>query len=512
MSKNKHSSASPLFADRRAGVLLHPTSLPASGGYGDLGKSAYDFVNFLADAGFTVWQMLPTGPTHGDLSPYQSLSAHAGNPELISLERLVEQGWLNADDAGLASSDSSERTAARQRAAKNFFNALNDNDLPVGIKQKYIEFGIENQNWLPDFALFLALREHHGRKSWNEWPKDIIQRVPKALSEAHLTFATEVERYSFEQFVFFQQWHELREYARERGVYFFGDMPIFVAHDSADVWAEQRFFRLDSVGKPLTVAGVPPDYFSEMGQHWGNPHYDWQVMEADGFKWWLARLRSQLKLFDLIRIDHFRGFEAFWEIPGDKKDAREGRWVKAPGKEFLNACFQEYQNLPLVAENLGLITEEVEQLRSDFNLPGMLVLQFAFDGNAENPHLPHMHGPFEVIYTGTHDNDTTLGWYATLSQDSRAQIDEYFFHAKDPMPWLLIKAAFASSSRMAIVPMQDLLELGNESRMNMPGTTDKNWTWRFSWEQVPENLAYKARKLLDLYGRLANKRLHKVKE
>jgi 4-alpha-glucanotransferase len=498
-----HLTASPLFSKRSAGVLLHPTSLPSNSEYpsGDLGKEAYNFVNFLAEAGFSIWQMLPTGPTHGDLSPYQSISAHAGNPELISLEDLVERGWIAADDKGLHSADRQIRQQARQRAAVAFFKALENNS---ELNNRYREFYESSDDWLADFALFQALRVHYQHRPWNEWPLELIQRDPEALKKARTSFSDEIKFYCFEQFIFFEQWQHLRNYARKKGVYLFGDMPIFVAHDSADVWAGQHNFRLDEKGNPLTVAGVPPDYFSEFGQHWGNPHYDWERMESDGFAWWLARLRSQLKLFDLIRIDHFRGFEAFWEIPGHMKDAREGRWVKAPGKAFLTACFKAYHNLPLVAENLGVITDEVEQLRNEFQLPGMLVLQFGFDDNPDNPHLPHKHGLLDVIYTGTHDNDTTVGWYQSLSAASRQQIDEYFYHGQDAMPWLLIKAAFASVSRMAIVPMQDLLELDGDHRMNMPGTTDNNWTWRFNWEQVPHNLAVKVHKLLKLYGRLAS--------
>lgn len=499
--KEKAFTASPLFSDRRAGVLLHPTSLPSSSGFtaGDLGKEAYHFIDFLADAGFSIWQMLPTGPTHGDLSPYQSLSAHAGSPDLISLEALVERGWIAPNDPGLHSTERRERQAARRRAAGRFFATIKED---LQLDRQYQEFCQAQSFWLNDFALFLSLREHFQRKPWNEWPLALIQRDEQALADAREQFAEEIRVYCFEQFVFFQQWQDLRQYAQRKGIYFFGDMPIFVAHDSADVWAEQHNFRLDDEGNPLSVAGVPPDYFSEFGQHWGNPHYDWERMEAEGFKWWLARLQSQLNLFDLVRIDHFRGFEAYWEIPGKVKDARQGRWVKAPGKAFLSACFNEYENLPLVAENLGVITDEVEALRQEFSLPGMLVLQFGFDGNADNPHLPHRHNLLDIIYTGTHDNDTTLGWYKTLDQAAREQIDEYFFHAQDAMPWLLIKAALASVSRMAIVPMQDLLELSNEHRMNTPGTTDKNWTWRFSWEQVPDDLVERVHKLLALYDRL----------
>jgi len=504
-----HNHAGPsLFDQRRAGVLLHPTSLPSGSAFrfGDIGENAHNFVNFLADAGVTVWQMLPIGPTHGDLSPYQSLSAHAGHPDLISLDWLVQQGWLSSDNAGVTSGDQHLRKQARACAADNFFQLINAEDSAnQSLSKSYSKFLEENKNWLDEFSLFKTLRQHHDSKAWNEWPKPLAQRNSVALEEAREKYKKEIQVYCFEQFVFFQQWKELREHAKKKGVYLFGDMPIFVAHDSADVWAEQNYFRLHPDGQPTTVAGVPPDYFSEMGQHWGNPHYDWEAMEADGFKWWLARLDSQLKLFDLIRIDHFRGFEAFWEIPGNSKDARKGKWVKAPGKALLTACFNKYHHLPLVAENLGLITEEVENLRRDFHLPGMLVLHFGFDGNADNPHLPHNHTPLDVIYTGTHDNDTTLGWYKNLNQEDRERIDNYLFNAKDPMPWLLVKAALASVSRMAIVPMQDLLELGSEHRMNMPGTTEKNWTWSFQWEQIPEGLAKKFRNLLAMYDRLENK-------
>jgi len=492
-----------LFDQRRAGVLLHPTSLPSRSAFrfGDIGQSAHDFVNFLADAGVSVWQMLPIGPTHGDLSPYQSLSAHAGHPELISLDWLVRRGWLAADHAGLTSGDPDVRKQARESAAEAFFQMMRNED---SLRRDYLSFCEDNKNWLEDFALFKTLRHVHDKKAWNEWPKPLARRDADSLKEAKNNYKNQIQIYCFEQFVFFTQWQELREHAKKKGVYLFGDMPIFVAHDSADVWAEQDYFCLHPDGKPTTVAGVPPDYFSKMGQHWGNPHYNWKAMEADGFKWWLARLDSQLKLFDLIRIDHFRGFEAFWEIPGDSKDAREGHWVKAPGKELLTACFNKYHQLPLVAENLGLITQEVEDLRREFNLPGMLVLQFGFDGNADNPHLPHNHSLLDVIYTGTHDNDTTMGWYQSLSPKEREKLETYLFHGNDPMPWLLIKTALASVSRMTIVPMQDFLELDGEHRMNMPGTTDKNWTWSFQWEQMPEGLAEKIRGLLAMYDRLVN--------
>lgn len=482
-----------LFHKRRAGVLLHPTSLPSS----NLGPDAYRFVDLLADSGLTVWQMLPIGPTHSDLSPYQSLSANAGSAVLIDPELLVQQGWVSSNDiADLA--DKTSTSAIIQLGAANFFDwSKNDGRH----QQAYEQFFAANAYWLEDFALFQTLRVIHSALPWNQWPKQFVQRDADALRALQTEYQQEIHYYYFEQFMFHYQWQNLRAYAHQRGVYLFGDMPIFVAHDSADVWANQQFFNIDEQGNPLTVAGVPPDYFSETGQHWGNPLYDWDALQADGFGWWLARLRAQLQLFDLIRIDHFRGFEAFWEIPGEDKDARNGRWVKAPGQEFLRACFAEFPDLPLVAENLGLITDEVEALRREFNLPGMLVLQFGFDGNSDNPHLPHLHSALDVIYTGTHDNDTTLSWYQGLEKKDSTYLAEYFCGASDAMPWLLIKAALASVSRMTIIPMQDFLELGGENRMNMPGTTNKNWSWRFDWQQVPEKLPSEIKHLVKLYGR-----------
>lgn len=515
--------SSEIFKKRRAGILLHPTSLPASehdlGGCGTLGPAAYQFVDFMAASGLTIWQMLPVGPTHSDRSPYQSLSAHAGSAELISIDWLVEQGWLHAADLAHHAHD---RTSVLHLAATRFFQAnqteseenykeenykeenykSGEGDRHRDVYANYRQFCKAHSHWLNDFALFQALRAAFQSRAWNKWPREYVIRDKAALAEFSAQHRAAVNYYYFEQFVFHQQWQQLRQYARDRGIFFFGDMPIFVAHDSADVWANQQFFNLDEDGNPRTVAGVPPDYFSETGQHWGNPHYHWEAIAATGFEWWLARLGSQLQLFDLIRIDHFRGFEAFWEIPGDSKDARQGRWVKAPGHAFLRACYQAFPGLPLVAENLGVITREVEALRREFNLPGMLVLQFAFDGHPDNPHLPHHHTKQDVIYTGTHDNDTTLGWYETLSAQERTLLSEYYAGAADGMPWTLIKSALASVSKMTIVPLQDWLALGGEHRMNMPGTTKENWTWQFDWHQVPNNLAHKIHHLLWLYDRL----------
>ncbi|HSC66305.1 MAG TPA: 4-alpha-glucanotransferase [Cellvibrio sp.] len=500
---------SPLFQRRTAGVLLHPTSLPCSESwwdkncgkaFGTLGKDAYSFIDFIAQAGLSIWQMLPTGPTQADMSPYQSISAHAGNPDLISLDRLLDKGWIRAGDVQQVG----ERSLiyARQQGALSFYQFL-ESDAAADTRRQFQIFCEQQNYWLDDFALFSALRTEFDNASWNTWPIELRRRDKLALDEFRKKLAPAINAVLFEQFAFFTQWQDLKLYANERGISLFGDMPIFVGHDSADVWAQQHYFQLDEIGNPLTVAGVPPDYFSETGQHWGNPHYAWDAMVADGFQWWLARLRTQLQLFDLIRIDHFRGFEAYWEIPGDTHDARLGKWVKAPGEAFLKACFEAYPGLPLVAENLGVITEEVEALRNQFELPGMLVLQFAFDGNTNNPHLPHNHSRSDVIYTGTHDNDTTVGWYQSLPEQSRNQLQHYCFNSVDKIPWLLIETALASVGRMAIIPMQDFLELDGGHRMNMPGTTDKNWVWTFSWDQVEPTLADHIRQLLTAYHRLS---------
>lgn len=481
-----------LLAERRAGVLLHPSSLPSPGDCGDLGAEAYRFVDFLADAGFSVWQMLPIGPTHEDRSPYQALSVHAGDVELIAMDPLYSANLLKDGESRPAWT----KKALLSLASERF---LGDDGHPlVG---DFHAFCDENRAWLDDYALFLALREHHGGLPWNEWPGPLRHREPQALEQARQTHSRAVKEHQFGQFLFQRQWLALREHALQRGVHLFGDMPIFVSHDSADVWANQRLFQLDSEGRPLTVAGVPPDYFSETGQHWGNPHYNWERMQSEGFGWWLDRVRHQLRFFDLLRIDHFRGFEAYWEIPADAPDPRSGRWVQAPGKAFLVACREALKGLPFVAENLGFITPEVEALRSSFGLPGMLILQFAFDGSPENPYLPHNHEALEVVYTGTHDNDTTLGWYQSLGEGPRSHLKAYFGNPADPMPDFLIKAALASVARLAVVPMQDLLGLGEGHRMNTPGTATGNWHWRFQWDQLPPGRVEQLRSWLRMYRR-----------
>lgn len=476
---------------RQAGILLHPTSLPGPWGNGDFGSEAYRFVDFLAEAGQEVWQLLPLGPTNGG-SPYQCFSAHAGNPDLISVELLQEWGWLQQGRIG----PDERREDLLRRSLDGFRARSHEKEM-----DEFRSFVADNARWLEDFALYSALKLHFEQRPWTDWPAAIRDRDRKAVEKAAREHTEELDLVRFEQFVFFRQWSTLKSYANGKGISIFGDMPIFVAHDSADVWAQRDCFFLDENGQPTVVAGVPPDYFSETGQRWGNPHYDWEWMEADRFDWWLHRMESQLKLFDLVRIDHFRGFEAYWEVPAHEETAINGRWVKAPGDALFARLRERFDPLPVVAEDLGIITEEVEALRHKYALPGMKVLQFAFEGGAENPYLPHNYESNTVVYTGTHDNDTTLGWFEQLNDDHRGYIQEYLGYPSEPMPWPLITAAYASVSALAVVPLQDVLELDSTHRMNVPGTEDGNWGWRFSWDMVPEELAPRLRRMTEIYGR-----------
>jgi 4-alpha-glucanotransferase len=483
------------LATRRAGILLHLTSLPGGGVCGTLGPEAYRFVDFLAAAGQSVWQFLPVGPTHDDGSPYQCLSLHAGNPSYISAELLVSAGWLEASLAELPATP-----AILQRllisAYQGFMQRAGEED-----RRRFSEFVETNRHWLEDYALYVVLREAHHHVSWVGWPTGLRDRDPASLGAARKRYRDVLERTRFEQFVFSQQWRSLKEYANRHGVLLFGDLPIFVAHDSADVWAQRDYFQLDEAGRPTVVAGVPPDYFSATGQLWGNPHYRWERMEQDGFQWWVTRLKTQLHLFDLVRIDHFRGFEAYWEIPAGHDTAMSGRWVRAPGDALFDVLRRHFDPLPVVAEDLGLITPEVEALRLRHGFPGMKILQFAFDGGPTNPYLPHNHHHLAVVYTGTHDNDTSVGWYNALSADARNYVDDYLHSAGEPMPWSLMRAAMASVATLAMIPMQDVLALGSEHRMNTPGKPNGNWRWRFNWDQIDGGLASRLRHLCALYGR-----------
>jgi len=482
----------PVLDRRRAGVLLHPTSLPGNGDNGRLGAEARRFVDFIADSGFSVWQTLPLGPTHADRSPYQCLSVHAGNPRLIDFASLEDSGWLPRGAAALAVAGDDRRRLLTQ-ALSGYRAQGNGVDLDRFVRAQ--------ASWLEDYALYSALRRESGNRAWWQWPAALRDREMHALNEAGVRLAEEVQLVHFEQFLFFRQWRQLREYAHTRGVHLFGDLPIFVAQDSADVWAQRQYFELDADGQPRAVAGVPPDYFSADGQRWGNPLYDWQHLQADGFRFWIERLRTQLALFDLVRIDHFRGFQAYWSIPAAESTAVNGHWVEAPGVALFATLQHEFGTLPVVAEDLGLITPEVTALRDRFGLPGMCVMQFAFDGGPGNPYLPHNHVANSVIYTGTHDNDTTLAWYEQLSGTKQQAVLDYLGHPAEAMPAPLLRAALASVARLAMVPMQDVLELGPGHRMNLPGTTENNWSWRFDWSQLRPGLTARLRQLVRLYGR-----------
>ncbi len=434
---------------RRSGVLLHLSSLPDAQRLGALGEPAHRWVDLLADSGFTVWQMLPVVPAGEDGSPYFSPSAHAGNPRFIAR--------------------SQARALEEQRSQYNAF--------------------VENRPWLLEDALFAALKGEYTGRCWWEWPSRIRDRDPRVMKHARARHQAVIDRFMEEQFLFDLQWRALREHARQRGVRLFGDIPIYVAHDSAEVWAHQQDYQLDAQGRPTIVAGVPPDYFAKDGQRWGNPLYDWERMQQSGFASWVARMRTQLERFDLVRIDHFRGLEAYWAVPADAPTAREGRWVKAPGDALLRRLLEVFGRLPVVAEDLGLITPEVIALRERFNLPGMRVLQFAFDGAADNPHLPGNYVPNTVAYTGTHDNDTLVGWYRGLDEPTRHRVREALSSSDDEVPRAAIRCILESVADLAVVPLQDLLGLDSRARMNTPGTVQGNWSWTFEWAQLPADFA-----------------------
>lgn len=497
MLKSEHHEADLRSGPRRAGVILHPTSLPGPADVGDLGPDAYRFVDFLEASGFSIWQTLPLAPTHSDLSPYQARSVHAGNPHLISLHELVRKGWLEEEQlVGPAHVGSTTWASRLAQARRGFERNASD-----GERADYESFVAESAFWLEDYALFEVLRANHDQTPWWQWPQNERDRESAALDLARHRHEEALRQQRFEQYVFARQWQALRRHANDKGVLIFGDIPIFVAHDSAEVWAHRRCFRLDGEGRTEVVAGVPPDYFSETGQRWGNPHYDWNYLRDHGFDWWLDRLGTELKRADLVRIDHFRGLESCWEIPADSETAVQGQWREVPGQELLQAILDRYGELPLVVEDLGIITEKVEALRDSFQLPGMKVLQFAFDGSATNPYLPHQAVRNCVVYTGTHDNDTLLGWWHGLNSDQRRYMLDYLGVQLDAMPRGLIRAAYESVARLAILPMQDVLRLGSEARMNTPGTQTQNWRWRFQWDQISDETVAHYRHLAELYGR-----------
>jgi len=491
--------------ERAAGILLHPTSLPSAGGIGDLGPAAYEWVDALARARQSWWQILPLGPTgYGD-SPYQSFSAFAGNPNLISSELMVRKGLLHASD--LAGTDWPPDHVDYERviASKNALTARAWDNFQAGtgmsLRPLFDEFRGREAHWLDDFALFLALKEAHDGVSWFEWPKELVLRKPSALQQARQELAALMELHRFRQFLFYHQWRALKAYAREQGIRLIGDVPIFVAGDSADVWTNPRLFKLDERHRPSEVAGVPPDYFSKTGQLWGNPLYNWPEHQRTGYAWWTARMRATLQQVDLVRLDHFRGFEAAWEVPADHPTAEKGRWVKGPGADLFHVLREKLGGLPFIAEDLGVITPEVRDLRLNFELPGMRILQFAFGGAPEKRFLPHQHERNTVVYTGTHDNDTTRGWFESLTKDELRFFRDYAPSTDGDAAWDLIRLAWASVADYAIAPLQDVLSLGNEARMNYPGRPSGNWRWRFRADMLTERLFDRLAQLTEIYER-----------
>ncbi len=481
--------------------MLHPSSLPGTSYCGTFGQDARQFVDLVSAAGLGVWQVLPLGPTHEDRCPYQSFSGHAGSPDLIDLEWLVEHGLLVAAEAAEGRADPAAKRRTLDLAGERFFSEERYGEA-TELGSAYQAFRQEEGFWLEAYARFQAFRDDQDGAPWTEWPNGLRNCEPEACDGYAATLAESLTGVRFRQFVFDRQWRELRQYANERGILLFGDMPIYVHLESADVWAHQELFDLDKRGQPLTVTGVPPDYFCAEGQLWGNPQYDWQALVDSGFEWWLQRFDSAARQFDIVRIDHFRALEAYWEIDASATSAREGRWVKAPGRELLRAVRERNPGLCLVAENLGIISPEVELLRKDFSLPGMLILQFAFDGHPENPYLSHRHAVEDVVYTGTHDNNTTLGWFESLDDSTQASVYRYFGNPEEPMPLMLVRQALASPANTAIVPWQDFLGLDGRHRMNTPGTREGNWSWRFSWDQVPRKLPVQIERLVAESDRL----------
>jgi len=502
---------------RASGILLHPTSLPGPYGVGDFGPEAYQFLDFLQAAGQKLWQVLPLNPTGYADSPFQCFSASAGNPLLISLDLLSDAGLLEASELRQAPPFAEEtveyesvvhyKTPLLKKAAARFFAGASS-----AHRNQFQSFAKANAAWLDDFALFMAVKEAHGLGAWTKWPADIAARTPEALARWSEMRAAEVNAHKFFQYEFFRQWLALRDYGRARNIHVIGDIPIYVAHDSADVWANRQFFLLDPRGRPTKVAGVPPDYFSATGQLWGNPIYDWPLLKETNYRWWVDRLRAALRLYDIVRIDHFRGFEAYWEVDAQEATAINGRWVKGPGSELFAVLQKELGELSVIAENLGVITPEVEAIRNEFHLPGMAILQFAFGNDPQAPTFkPHNYVRELVAYTGTHDNDTVVGWWNSSGGDSTRTVEDvekehayaraYLDFEDEPIHWVLIRGIMASVANTAITPMQDVLGLGSEARMNLPGKPSGYWKWRMQPGAATNEVAARLKNLAVLYDR-----------
>ena len=497
---------------RSSGILLHPTSLPGPHGSGDLGASAFHFIDWLASAGQKLWQILPLGGIGPGNSPYMSSSAFAGNLLLIDLHELQQRGWLDAADLAPEGAFSSERVnfsavvpwrmARLQKAAQRFASTASADE-----RADLAAFKNTQADWLDDYALFMTLADANQWHDWSDWPATLAQREPQALQAARDQFASQIAFWTFCQWCFFRQWHKLKTYANQRGLRIVGDAPIFIAYQSAEVWARPELFELDEQGRALVVAGVPPDYFSPTGQRWGNPLYRWSAHAAENYAWWVQRVRRTFELVDVVRIDHFRGFADYWEIPASEPTAMKGRWLAGPGAALFEAIRAQLGDLPIIAEDLGLLSPQVTTLRRQFDLPGMRILHFAFGGNSDasdNSYLPHNFDANTVVYTGTHDNNTSQGWWLEASDAERQHVRDYLgLIPQDELEihWQLITAACASVADTAIHPLQDVLGLDGSSRMNLPGVGQGYWEWRFGWDQVKPVHAQRLVGLGGLYGR-----------
>ncbi|NTV48702.1 MAG: 4-alpha-glucanotransferase [Geobacteraceae bacterium] len=486
---------------RGCGILLHPTSLPGAGGIGTLGPDARRFIDLLHEMGMSYWQLLPLSPPACGNSPYSAFTAFGGNPLLIDLELIVNEGDLSPAccDCSYAEErvDFGAVIAFKMELLYQAASTFLSRDDP----SRTLEFSLfcKTTPWLHDYALFMALKRRYKGICWNLWPEDAARPTVAMHQRLSVELESEIAIQKYMQWQFARQWQQLRSYANQRDITVIGDIPIFVAYDSADVWSRREFFLLDEKGDSAFVAGVPPDYFSATGQMWGNPLYNWKIMEQTGYQWWIDRFRATCELFDLVRIDHFRGFEAAWHIPAHEKTAQKGAWIKGPGEKLFNALQIALGSLPIIAEDLGVITPEVLALRDRYDFPGMKILQFAFEKEPVN--LPHNHVKHAVVYTGTHDNDTTKGWYDSLSDVKRTVMNEYLGCSGDDSAGNLIRAALMSVANTAIIPFQDILKLGSEARMNIPGTPFGNWEWRFTWDMLPQDLAASVRSQVERYDR-----------
>ncbi|MGC1307954.1 MAG: 4-alpha-glucanotransferase [Phormidesmis sp.] len=496
--------------ERASGILLHPTSLPSPHGIGDLGQSAYKFIDFMERSGQTLWQILPLGPTGYDHSPYtMNFSAFAGNPLMVSLEKLVEEGLLMADEVSPLENAKPDRVE---------FSRVIPHKMQM-LRQAFARFSEQGQNaaldkfsqeqgwWLEDFVLFMALLEANDGKPWSQWEPSIARREPEAMKAKAEALKESIAFQRFVQFKFFEQWMALREYVNGKNIQIIGDVSIYVCHNSSDVWAHPQLFKLNpETLESAYIAGVPPDYFSETGQLWGNPVYDWDKCQESDFDWWVSRFKATLQYVDWVRVDHFRGFEAYWEVPASEETAMNGQWVKAPGDAFFETLAEKLGSLPVLAEDLGVITPEVEALRDRFEFPGMKILMFAFDGDPNNTHLPHNYPTNCIVYSGTHDNDTAIGWWETLRWEEKQFLAQYLGYGSpddiQEINWLLIETALKSRADLAIVPLQDLFSLGHSARMNDPSVIPNNWRWKYeSSDRLSEGVCDRLRELTNTYNR-----------